>query len=272
MLLALVATVPYAQAGDDPNDCDAPGDYPDVIVGNLHQTDRYGPVGDITAFSLGTVSCNIGTCWLDWFGSPSNMHPVIGQNMFRLKDGRFEQLGQSWLKHGFTALDQNFCSNDCIDTTGEPPRSAVLRPVFAQFLNGQQSNLGPKFEVDAATGFHPHPVTDIGNTGNAIFKRLQVHNDDLDPDLNESALYFVEGQYVTEDDAAAGQPEQQRLLPQGPRQRIERVLQHPVRRPDPAATPGHPGLVDPRHRRRRDRRADPRRRPVHPGLEGHRSG
>ena len=61
VLLALVATVPYAQAGDDPNDCDAPGDYPDVIVGNLHQTDRYGPVGDITNLGLLAVERTCGT-------------------------------------------------------------------------------------------------------------------------------------------------------------------------------------------------------------------
>ena len=99
-------------------------------------------------------------------------------------------------------LADDLCSPDCIDTTGSHLGVLCSDP-YSSFLNGQQSNLGPKFEVDAATGFHPHPVTDIGNTGNAIFKRLQVHNDDLDPDLNESALYFVEGQYVTADDAAA---------------------------------------------------------------------
>jgi hypothetical protein len=201
-LLLLVAAVTPVAAGDDPNACDAPGDEPDVIVGNLHQTDRHGPVGDVTAFAIGTVSCNIGTCWLDWFQSPSNQHPVIGQNMFRLKDGRFEQLGQSWLKHGFFALSQNFCSNDCQGTTGNHLGVNCSDP-YSSFLNGQQSNLGPKFEVNATTGVHPHPVTDLGQTGNAIFKRLQVHNDDLDPALNPDALYFIEGQYVTADDAAA---------------------------------------------------------------------
>jgi hypothetical protein len=173
-----------------------------VIVGNLHQTDSYGSVGGISAFAIGTVSCNIGTCWLNWFSSPSNQHPVIGQNMFRLADGRFEHLGQSWLKHGFTALDQNFCSNNCIDTTGTHLGVLCSDP-YSSFLNGQQSNLGPKFEVNASTGFHPHPVTNGSTTGNAIFKRVQVKNTDLDPALNPGALYFIEGQYIAEDDAAA---------------------------------------------------------------------
>jgi hypothetical protein len=200
--LLLAAVTPLA-AGDDPNLCDVPGEEPDVIVGNLHQIDRFGPVGDITAFAIGTVSCNIGTCWLDWFQAPSNQHPVIGQSVYRLKDGRFEHLGQGWLKHGFFALSQGFCFNDCEGTTGTHLGVHCSDP-YSAFLNGQQNNLGPKFEVNATTGVHPHPVTDINETGDAIFKRVQVHNDDLDPALNAGALYFVEGHYVTADDSAAG--------------------------------------------------------------------
>ena len=46
-------------------------------------------------------------------------------------------------------------------------------------------------------------------TGNSIFKRLQVLNTDLDPALNPGAQYFVEGQYVTKDDAAGRKPHEQ---------------------------------------------------------------
>ena len=58
--------------------------------------------------------------------------------------------------------------------------------------------------VNTSTGFHPHPVTNISLTGNAIFKRLQVHHVDLDPALNVGGQYFVEAQYIAEDDAGAG--------------------------------------------------------------------
>ncbi len=58
----------------------------------------YGQSGGIAAYSMGTTSCNPGTVPVEWTNQD---HPVIGQNIFRLKDGRFEQIGQSWLKHGF---------------------------------------------------------------------------------------------------------------------------------------------------------------------------
>jgi len=185
------------------NQCDQPGEEPDVIVGDLHELQRYGTVGDITAYSVGTVSCNVGTCWLNWFDN-INQHPVIGQNMYRLKDGRFEQIGMSWLKHGFFALSGELCESGCIGTNGDHLGVNCSDP-YSAGLNGSQSGLGPRSEVNAFTGDYAYPFTSQGQTGDAIYKRLQVHNDDLDPALNPGAVYLVEGQYVTPDDAAAGQ-------------------------------------------------------------------
>ena len=199
ILLILLAS-PAAAQGQD-NECDS-GESPDVIVGDLHEESRNGSVGNITAFSIGTTSCNEGTCELQWINN-TPAHPVIGANMYRLKDGRFEQIGQSWLKHGFFALSETLCSEECLGTNGDSLGVNCSDP-YSSFLNGLQSGLGPKFEVNPSTGVFPYPATDLGMTGDAIYKRLQVHNDDLDPALNPGAKYFVEGHYVTADDAAAG--------------------------------------------------------------------
>ncbi len=204
--LALAATIlllPVALAGgNDPNECDAIDDAPDVIVGDLHETMRFGRVGDITGYSIGTTSCNVGTCWLEW-DRASNRHPVIGQNLYRLKDGRFEQVGQSWLKHGFFALSQSLCSTECVGTDGEHLGVNCSDPYDADF-NGLQVRLGPKSEVNPATGEFAYPFGAQGASGDAIYKRLQVHDADIDPQLNAGAVYYGEGQYVTPDDAAAG--------------------------------------------------------------------
>ena len=197
-LACVIAPAVHAQN----NPCDQPGEFPDVIVGSLYQASAYGSNGSFSAYSVGTYSCNIGTCWLDWIAG-DNRHPVIGQNMFRLKDGRFEQIGQSWLKHGFTALDDEVCSTGCIPTDGTHLGVNCADP-YSAFLNGQQNNLGPKFEVNANKGTFPFPATNQGQTGNNVFKRLQVPTADVDPAQNSGARYFVEGQYVTLDDAAAG--------------------------------------------------------------------
>jgi hypothetical protein len=181
--------------------CKFDNESPDVIVGEIVGTTRWGTVGGITAYSFGTTSCNIGTCWLNWISSTPE-HPVIGQNMFRLKDGRFEQVGQAWLKHGFTALTGSVCG-----TCTPPPNGSHLgvncSDPYSNSLNGDQTRLGPKENVDPNTGVFLFPDARETTTGNAIFKRLQVHNTDLDPALNAGALYWVEGQYVTHDDATA---------------------------------------------------------------------
>jgi len=185
------------------NECDEPGDAPDVIVGNISGRVRHGSIGGITAFSVGTTSCNIGTCWLNWVAT-TNEHPVIAQNMYRLKDGRFEQIGQSWLKHGYTALQETYCSTGCLPSGTGARLGVQCSDPYSATLNGSQTRLGPKFEVDAFSGDFPYPPTDGSVTGDAIYKRLQVHDADLNPALNAGATYFVEAQYVTNDDAKAG--------------------------------------------------------------------
>ncbi len=174
---------------------------PDVIVGDLPNASYYGTVGTIHAYSVGTTSCNIGDMDLLWIAG-TNEHPVIGQNMYRLKNGRFEQIGMSWLKHGFTAVNNGICGT-CNGHLGSVLGVGCSDP-YGSGLNGTQSGLGPRYEVNPYTGVFAYPFATQGLTGNAIYKRIQVQQDDIDPALNAGALFFVEGHYVTQDDAAWG--------------------------------------------------------------------
>ncbi|MBI4719566.1 MAG: hypothetical protein HY763_17355 [Planctomycetes bacterium] len=178
---------------------------PDVIVGELHDVGSYGTLGfsGIYAFSVGTTSCNAGDTPVSWFGN-NNQHPVIAQNMYRLKDGRFEQIGMSWLKHGFLAVTGNSCLFGCTPPPlGGSQLGVGCSDPYTASLNGQQSNLGPRSQVNAHTGAYPYPFS-APAPDQTIGRRLQVHESDIKPSLNSGALYFVEGHYVTADDAAAG--------------------------------------------------------------------
>ena len=175
---------------------------PDVIVGDLRGISNYDSVNGIEAFAIGTESCNIGNEELLWY-SGTNQKPVIGQSLYRLKNGRFEQLGQGWLKHGFFALSDNWCDCGC-DPTDGTVLGVGCSDLYSSGLNGQQSNMGPKFEVNAFTGYYPYPATDGQQTGNGIYKRMQVQISDLDPAQDGGGNYFVEAQYISPDDAAAG--------------------------------------------------------------------
>lgn len=180
---------------------------PDVIVGDLIDTYPYGSasVGGVphSAFDIGTVSCNVGNVNLQWVQN-TNQHPVIAQNIYRLKNGRLEQIGASWVKHGFYAFDFDLCST-CNGQYGTVLGVGCSDPYDFR-LNGQQGSLGPRSEINAATGgfiynpaaWPPYSGTDV------LARRIRIANDEIDPAQNPGALYFAEGLYITPDDAQAG--------------------------------------------------------------------
>jgi hypothetical protein len=181
----------------------AGGANPDVIVGALPAMQKFGTVGGITAYSIATTSCNIGNAQLTW-QSNTNQHPVISQNLYRYLDGRFEMIGMSWLKHGFCALQQSLCGPCQPAGTGCPPVLGIgCSDPYSTSLNGQQSILGPRSQVNAATGFFPYPFS-APPAEQTIGRRLQVANDDLNPALNPGAVYFAEGMYIHPEDSAGG--------------------------------------------------------------------
>lgn len=193
---------------------------PDVIVGDLGyhpggepSVSNFSSSGGLEAVAVATYSCNIGTTWLNWQQSPNANHPVISQNFFRLKHdaggyNRFEQLGQSWLKHGFYALSQTYCCSSCSPTDGSHLGVGCSDP-YNSSRNAAQSSLGPKWQVNATTGVHIHPVSNPTPNSGGVVRLMQIKITDLEPSdgtqpITSQPRYYVEGQYISADDAAAG--------------------------------------------------------------------
>jgi len=200
--------VVIATGGGGGGDCATPSTGPDVIVGDLTAVYKWGLVGSTCGYSIGTDSCNVGTAGLSWVAT-TNQHPVIGQNAYRLKNGRFEQVGLGWLKHGFLALNQSLCC-PCQNPGGGSVLGVGCSDPYDAQLNGNQAGsgsqggLGPRSEVNPSTGAFPYPYTTQGASGDNVYKRVQIANADLDPALNVGATWYAEGHYVAPDDAAAG--------------------------------------------------------------------
>lgn len=196
-----VELLPAGGAPRAPTVCNKPIGQ-DLIVGELYgslQNPSSEQIGGVwyDTFSVGTTSCNLGDEILTWEGSGGFVHPAIGQNCFRLKDGRFEQIGQSWLKHGFTVA----AGNACCSCTG--PGGPTLYPgcsdPYGGGLNNSQGSIKPKWRVNPTTGAHVHGSNPTYS--GSVARRLMVRHTDLNPSLNPGALYFIEGQYVHEEDA-----------------------------------------------------------------------
>src|SRR5204862_906169 len=121
---------------------------PDVIVGDLPSMVQSGSAGTQVGLAVATTSCNNGLVELNWFQLPNTDHPVIPQNLYRMSGGadnteRFEQIGQSWLKHALFALEDTVCStcltNNC--QTGSHLCPGCSDPYSAN-LNGDQGQIG----------------------------------------------------------------------------------------------------------------------------------
>ena len=176
---------------------------PDVIVGDIPDRVNQGVSGGKMVYSFGTTSCNLGDTPLTWVAN-SSVHPVISQNMYRLVNGRFEQIGQAWLKHGFCALQGTVCSS-CTPGGDCSALFPGCSDPYSASLNGQQSGLGPKSEVNAATGAFPYPWVNNGeSTVTTTTKRLAVLTTDLDAGLAGAGTFFFASMYVQPEDAAAG--------------------------------------------------------------------
>ena len=177
----------------------------DVIVGDLIDTANYGQNANIYAYAIGTTSCNIGTAQLNWIAN-NNQHPVIGQNLYRYfpgsaaqgQYGRFEMLGMSWLKHGFTALTQSLCQTCINPNSGGTTLGIGCSDPYVAALNGNQTNIGPRFDVNAFTGGYTYPhLAPVGNA--TIAGRLQVAAADMNVTATgyPGSSFYGEAQYVS---------------------------------------------------------------------------
>jgi hypothetical protein len=190
---------------------------PDVTVFDFTDIRSWGSAGGFAAYSIGANACNRGDAPLNWCdqasgcapGAATNDHPVIAQNLYRLKNGRFDQIGMSWLKHGFASL--NGPDARCAGAAGQacqpPPAGENQLGVgcvdpYVAFQNGSPP-LGRRSEVNATTGTYPFPYSTV--TATQVYdQRIKVLTMALDPALNIGATYWAEVHYISPHDALAG--------------------------------------------------------------------
>ena len=182
---------------------------PDVIVGDLSGLAQFGSSsGTQVGLAVGTDSCNAGVVPLNWFALPNNDHPVIPQNLYRMSGGatndeRFEQVGQSSVKHAFTALQQNICGFGCSATASTTLGSGCSDPYTASLNAGSNNALGSRAWINPFTGAYPRgdsatpPNSHTGHTHTGPSHRILVEMSDLNTTLNPGATYYAEAQYVT---------------------------------------------------------------------------
>lgn len=200
---------------------------PDLIVSNLsdcRQYGREGPVGEgIVGLGMATSACNIGDSPVTWYALPAVNHPLIPLNLYRLSTSgpadRFEQIGYSWIKHGFGAAQLDTCGRECIPHEDLTKLGVGCSDPYSSAQNATPCLLGPRSAVNPYTGGFSGGVDQGAGGGceenypardhrdhvhDEISHRLQVHDIDLLPEFNAGARYFGSSMYISLDEYLRG--------------------------------------------------------------------
>ncbi len=184
----------------------------DVAISNMGSLVSLGRTGSfpngLNGLSMSTTSCNVGSQNIPWNAPMQVTHPAISMALYRVMNGRFEQVGQSWMKHGFFATNSSGCG-----TCQNPGTGALLGPgcsdTYGTGNNGDRNYLGGRDEMNPWTGvwtcqnsYFSNYINDCTRRNNgsgldAVAHRLVVGDGDLG---NAGATYYYEGYYVNAND------------------------------------------------------------------------
>jgi hypothetical protein len=141
--------------------------------------------------------------------APNDQHPYLVWSLYRLHEGRIEQLGVSGVKHAFNTVNLN-CDLDCEYIKVNTNNGDVLGPgcedVYGASTNDMNSAMGPRGEIVASQGAFTSTDSffDTDNDGvqdhesEAFENRLLVEEATLStPD----ARYFIDAWYLVQCDA-----------------------------------------------------------------------
>lgn len=128
----------------------------DVAISRLSGLTYKNRVGSYPTGRIGmacnTTACNVGNVDVPWFAQMDPRHPFIFQNLYRIHDGRLEQVGLSWAKHGFYAADSGAGCGDCQYNRADDYLNLGCQDTYSDGNNSDRTWLGPRYEINPRTG------------------------------------------------------------------------------------------------------------------------
>jgi hypothetical protein len=192
-----------ARSAHIPNAPEALVPGPDIIVGDMSGLSQFGSSGTQIGLAIATTSCNMGDQEIHFFQLPNTDHPVVSQNLYRMSGGannndRFEQIGQSWVKHTFGANQDNDCGFGCTPAASFTTLGAGCSDPYDAAENATYSLLGSRAWVNPFTGAFPSTAQrHTGHSHTGTSHRILVEANDLNTTMNPGASYYAEVQYDT---------------------------------------------------------------------------
>jgi hypothetical protein len=165
---------------------------------------QVGRLGNEIACGMSSTICNFGVEPLDWFANPDPRHPMLVFNLFRLENDRMQQIGQSWVKHGFGAAQADICAIGCSPHENNRRLGTGCADIYGRNTNVDRHNIGSRREIDPWTGaftFAGSYIDENSDTAHTpVDLRLRVADEDLDPQTHPTAQFFGELYAVAHDD------------------------------------------------------------------------
>lgn len=180
-----------------------------IGIDSVQYMGRDGGSGRIKIAPSATLK-NVGfgdAIWVPKFSSipqytfiPRDQHPYLVWNLYRLVDGRMEQLGSSGVKHAFFSINVN-----CTPCGGGNILWPQCEDTYAASTNDSNANQGPRFEIDPATAlfqstgsfFDPGGSGSQTNNSAPFENRLVIDEAELQ---TPGARYFIDSWYVVQHD------------------------------------------------------------------------
>jgi hypothetical protein len=181
---------------------------PDVITGDMADLYVSGIESAELGLSIGITSCNRGNATPHFSPIPSTNHPVVAQNLYRMSGGainddRFEQIGQSWVKHTYGASAADECGLGCTDPHNVYLLGVGCSDTYGTGQSAVQSDLGSRAWVNPFTGAFPATARDhTGHIHSNTSHMILTRTSDVDPAANPGATYYAEVQYIVPDEYA----------------------------------------------------------------------
>jgi hypothetical protein len=184
------------------------GNGADLEVTGITNAVTFGEVDGLRSFAVGFETCNVGDTPIDWV-SNTNRHPCS-----RRSSTACTKAGSSSSASRSPSMSSSRSRSTSAATARPPARSTTLgvgcTNVNSAGLGGAQNTLGPRTEINPATGLFQFPPTGFNQTGDAVFKRLRASVDDL-TDPRRAVLHRDRERRARR--RGGGQQRQQRVAP-----------------------------------------------------------
>ncbi|MEZ4651693.1 MAG: FlgD immunoglobulin-like domain containing protein [Candidatus Eisenbacteria bacterium] len=103
------------------------------------------------ALSMMTTACNVGAENIPWLAPMSEDHPTVVMQLYRMSDGRFEQVGVSAARHEYFALSNSACET-CQTQSNGTFLGVGCSTTSGVGINADRNLLGPRGEIDPFSG------------------------------------------------------------------------------------------------------------------------